>query len=183
MSTSRWSLDGKVALVTGATRGIGYAIAREYLERGASVFFTARRQEELDAAESSLSAYGRVVTMAASAGDAVAIEASASACVEQLGTIDILVNNAATNPSPDRSSRLTWPRSTSSGVNLVGPLLVRDERGTVDEIEFAGMVPLDVEVGQRHRSRCNERRIRRTGKRHFSISHVNSQWNSGPTSE
>lgn len=124
MSRSRWSLEGRVAFVTGATRGIGYEIAKEYLEHGASVFLTARRQEELDAAGSSLSAYGRVVTMAASAGDADAIEASASACVEQLGSIDILVNNAATNPQygPLIEADLASMHKVWT-VNLVGPLL------------------------------------------------------------
>lgn len=124
MSTYRWSLEGKVALVTGATRGIGYAIAKEYLEHGASVFLTARRQEELDEAQASLSAYGSVRTMAASAGDAEAIEASAIACVDQLGSIDILVNNAATNPQYgpliDADCGVIDKVWT---VNLMGPLL------------------------------------------------------------
>lgn len=124
MSTSRWSLEGRVALVTGATRGIGYAIAREYLEHGASLFLTARRQDELDAAKSSLSAYGRVLTMAASAGDSDAIEASVSACVEEFGSIDILVNNAATNPQygPLIEANLASINKVWK-VNLVGPLL------------------------------------------------------------
>lgn len=122
--SDRWSLHGKVALITGATRGIGYAIAEEFLRHGCSVFITARRSAELDEAKLALSELGVVETMAASAGDPEMIEASVARCLEVFGSIDVLVNNAATSaqygPLIDADMdgvKKTWD------VNLFGPML------------------------------------------------------------
>lgn len=119
----RWTLEGKVALVTGGTRGIGLAIAREMLEHGAAVFVTARRKDELDEVQRRLSRVGVVETMVASAGRMDDIDASAHACVDKLGAIDVLVNNAATNPqfgplleADFGAIEKVW------AVNLLGPL-------------------------------------------------------------
>jgi NAD(P)-dependent dehydrogenase (short-subunit alcohol dehydrogenase family) len=89
-------LDGKVALVTGASKGIGLAIAREMADSGASVMISSRRAEALDAAAAEIS--GEVATYVANAGDPDAALACVTATVERFGGLDILVNNAATNP-------------------------------------------------------------------------------------
>ena len=89
-------LDGKVALVTGASRGIGRAIAGAYAEAGARVMISSRKQDALDEAAATMA--GHVATFAAHAGHPDEIEACVGACVERLGGLDILVNNAATNP-------------------------------------------------------------------------------------
>jgi NAD(P)-dependent dehydrogenase (short-subunit alcohol dehydrogenase family) len=89
-------LDGKVALVTGASKGIGLAIAREMADSGASVMISSRRAEALDAAAAEIS--GEVATYVANAGDPDAPLACVTATVERFGGLDILVNNAATNP-------------------------------------------------------------------------------------
>jgi len=89
-------LDGKVALVTGASKGIGRAIAAAMAEAGARVMISSRKEDQLKEAASSMS--GEVSWYAANAGDPEAAEACVAATVERLGGLDILVNNAATNP-------------------------------------------------------------------------------------
>ena len=94
-------LDGKVALITGASKGIGEAIAATYAAAGAAVMISSRKQDALDAAAAEIRAAtprATVVTFAANAGDPDQAEACVAATLEQLGSLDILVNNAATNP-------------------------------------------------------------------------------------
>lgn len=89
-------LDGKVALVTGASKGIGKAIAAGMAAAGASVMISSRKQDALEAAAAEMD--GDVSVFAANAGDLDAARACVDATVERFGGIDILVNNAATNP-------------------------------------------------------------------------------------
>ncbi|HZI38702.1 MAG TPA: SDR family oxidoreductase [Acidimicrobiia bacterium] len=92
-------VDGKVALVTGATRGIGRAIAESLVAAGAAVCVTARKQDELDETVTMLrAAGGQATAFAGSASNPEAVEAGVAHCVAELGGLDILVNNAATNP-------------------------------------------------------------------------------------
>ncbi|HXQ60016.1 MAG TPA: SDR family oxidoreductase [Acidimicrobiales bacterium] len=92
-------LDGKVALVTGGSRGIGRAIAGRFAEAGAHVMLVSRKADALaDAAQSMAGLDGEVAWQAANAGDPEAAEACVAATVERFGSLDILVNNAATNP-------------------------------------------------------------------------------------
>ena len=91
-------LDGKVALVTGASRGIGLAIAADLLARGASVTITARKPDELAAAAEGLGAPDRVLARPGNAGDAEARAATVAEIVERFGRLDVLVNNTGINP-------------------------------------------------------------------------------------
>jgi NAD(P)-dependent dehydrogenase (short-subunit alcohol dehydrogenase family) len=95
-------LEGKTALITGASRGIGLAMARRFLEAGASVMLTSRKAEDLAAAMSGLVDGGakpdRVAWQAAHVADDDQSEAAVAATVERFGGLHILVNNAGTNP-------------------------------------------------------------------------------------
>ena len=90
-------LAGKVAIVTGAGRNIGRAIARQLAAAGASVAVNARsNQAEADAVVREIEAAGgKAMAVLADVGDAAAVEAMAQAALKRFGRIDILVNNAA----------------------------------------------------------------------------------------
>ncbi|MDT7572316.1 MAG: hypothetical protein QOE05_2490 [Actinomycetota bacterium] len=89
--------EGRVALITGGTRGIGLGIAQELVDRGARVVVTARKQEELDKVVAEL---GDDVAAAArgSADDEEHQAAAVAFAIERFGRLDHLVNNAAVNP-------------------------------------------------------------------------------------
>jgi NAD(P)-dependent dehydrogenase (short-subunit alcohol dehydrogenase family) len=98
------SLAGRAALVTGASRGIGRAIAAELLVRGASVTITGRKVPELAAAAADLVAgpaggdAARVIAVPGNAGDAAARAEAVDATVATFGGLAVLVNNAGVNP-------------------------------------------------------------------------------------
>ncbi len=92
-------MDGKAALVTGGSRGIGLALARRLAEAGADVLISSRREDGLKAAAAELEGLsGRVELFAAHAGDPEQAEACIDAAISAFGRLDVLVNNAATNP-------------------------------------------------------------------------------------
>jgi NAD(P)-dependent dehydrogenase (short-subunit alcohol dehydrogenase family) len=123
------NLNGKVALVTGASKGIGLAIARAYAGNGATVVLTARKQQGLDEAVATIKANatdGSVEThaIAAHAGDPDAAAAAVGETIERYGRLDVLVNNAATNPHMGRLIDVDLPRwDKTFEVNLRGPLV------------------------------------------------------------
>jgi NAD(P)-dependent dehydrogenase (short-subunit alcohol dehydrogenase family) len=89
-------LDGKVALVTGGSKGIGKAIAAAYAASGARVMISSRKADVLEAAAAEMD--GEVAWHAANAGDPEATAGCVAATMDRFGSVDILVNNAATNP-------------------------------------------------------------------------------------
>ena len=89
--------EGKVALITGASRGIGYAIAERIVAEGGSVVITARKPEVLDAAVATLGPRARGV--AGRADDAEHRAAVYALIAEHFGHLDHLVNNAGINPA------------------------------------------------------------------------------------
>jgi NAD(P)-dependent dehydrogenase (short-subunit alcohol dehydrogenase family) len=99
-AASRFDLSGRVALVTGASRGIGSAIATALVEQGAHVVLSSRKQADLDAEAARINALfpDRALAIAAHSGRPEDLERLVKTAIEHAGHIDILVNNAATNP-------------------------------------------------------------------------------------
>ena len=89
-------LDGKVALITGGSRGIRLATAKRFAEVGARVMITSRKEEALEKATNEIP--GEAAWFVANAGEPDQAKACVEATMERFGSIDILVNNAGTNP-------------------------------------------------------------------------------------
>jgi NAD(P)-dependent dehydrogenase (short-subunit alcohol dehydrogenase family) len=115
-------LRGKKALVTGASKGIGKAIATGMAEAGASVMLSSRKQHQLEAAAAEID--GETAVYAANAGDIDAADACVAATIERFGRLDILVNNAAANPYYGATLDVDpGAYQKTFDVNLRGPLL------------------------------------------------------------
>ena len=120
---SRFDLTGRVALVTGASRGIGSAIAEALAEQGAQVVLSSRKQADLDEEAARINATypERAWPIAAHAGRPEDLERLVKSVMERFAHIDILVNNAATNPyvGPVLGAEMTaWDKTFE--VNLRG---------------------------------------------------------------
>ena len=87
-------LNGKVAIITGATGGIGEATAKRFLEEGASVMLVGRSAEKLGETRERLSAFNDLATSVADATDEQATAAAVAATIEAFGGVDILLANA-----------------------------------------------------------------------------------------
>ena len=128
---NRFSMKGRNAIVTGATRGIGLAIARGFLESGATVTLCGRKQEGLDAALTDLVDHASsVLGVAAHVGKVDDIERLIAAAEERFGAVNTLVNNAGTNPyyGPIAESE-DWAWDKTMDVNLRGPYLLSRRMG------------------------------------------------------
>jgi 3-hydroxybutyrate dehydrogenase len=86
-------LDGKTAVVTGGTRGIGFGIAQAFLREGANVLLTGRSEEKGAKALAELGASGRAAFFSGDATDRASVDAALDTAVSRFGQLDILVNN------------------------------------------------------------------------------------------
>ncbi len=148
-----FNLTGKVALITGASKGIGEAIARFYAAFGAKVVINSRKQEELDTVASSIrEAGGECTGIAANAGDIKACQLLIEKVISVYGGLDILVNNAATNPTygPLLTSE-EWAFDKIMNVNVKAPFALanlahphmknRDGGSIINISSIAGLTP------------------------------------------
>ena len=155
MAAASLSLEGKVALVTGASKGIGRAIAAAYADAGASVMLSSRKQDALDEAAATMT--GTVATFAANAGEPEQADACVQATVERFGRLDVLVNNAATNPHMGPVIDVDLPRYDKTfQVNLRGPLVwtqaawrasMQAQGGSVINVVSTGGIRHDSSIG------------------------------------
>ncbi len=142
MGKNLFSLEGKVAIVTGASRGLGKAIALGYGEAGANVVVAARNAEALEQV---------VADLEQSAGGGFAVQCDVSQeqdllnlvarTMERYGRIDILVNNAGISPWVTWSHEVTsdmWSKMLQ--INLVAPFLLAREVGKVMMQQKSGRI-------------------------------------------
>src|SRR4051794_10379450 len=115
------SLSGKVAVVTGASRGIGKAIAKGFADAGGKVMLSSRKREGLEAAAADIG--GDVDVFPAHAGKPEDAVARIDATIERFGGLDVLVNNAGANPYYGFTLGVDEARYDKTfEVNLRGPL-------------------------------------------------------------
>jgi len=121
-----FKLDGKIALVTGASRGIGESIALTLAEYGATCLLVSRKIEGLQAVQEKIRARGGAAeVMACNMGELDQIQALFKQVKDRFGRLDILVNNAATNPyfgPMQGASESAWDKTLA--VNLKGPFFM-----------------------------------------------------------
>jgi NAD(P)-dependent dehydrogenase (short-subunit alcohol dehydrogenase family) len=124
--------EGKVAVVTGASRGIGHAIAVAFAAEGAKVVLTSRKQEALDAVAADINRRhpGAATALACHMGDPAKVAELVETTCDRVGIPDILVNNAGTNPyfgpmvdAPD------WAWDKTFNVNARGSFVAACEVG------------------------------------------------------
>jgi NAD(P)-dependent dehydrogenase (short-subunit alcohol dehydrogenase family) len=149
------SLHGKVALVTGASRGIGKAIAAEMVASGAKVMLCSRKLDGLQAAAADIG--GDVEVFAANTGDPQAGRECVLATIERFGGLDILVNNAAANPYSGPTLGIDESRYDKTfQVNLRGPvfwsqaawdLAMRDKPGVIINVASVGGLRAEAGLG------------------------------------
>lgn len=139
---SRFELDGKVAIITGASKGIGAAIATGLAEFGAKVVVSSRKQEAVDEVSRRLNSEGWSSTaIACHVGDQEQCELLVNRTVEIYGRVDILINNAAVNPFYGPVEQMDLPayqKIQSINVeallrlsNLVFPHMKRQGQGSI----------------------------------------------------
>jgi len=158
MDLSRFSLEGKVSLVTGGSRGIGRAIALALADAGADVAVSSRKLPDLEAVADELQQKG-VKSMAVASHIAKGEESRAlvDRVKGEWGKIDILVNNAGTNPYYGPLLEVEeWAWDVTMNVNLKGPFLlsqvvagVMKEQGGGSIINIAsimGIVPSELGI-------------------------------------
>jgi NAD(P)-dependent dehydrogenase (short-subunit alcohol dehydrogenase family) len=155
-------LSGKVAIVTGASRGIGLAIATTMAEHGANVVITSRKNEAAEAAAQSVGP--QAVGYQAHATD----ESAAASCVgftlERFGRLDVLVNNAGTNPAFGRLVDVDYARfAKTMDVNAWAPVLwtavawrgcMEEHGGVVVNTASLGGLVVAPELGAYHASKA-----------------------------
>jgi NAD(P)-dependent dehydrogenase (short-subunit alcohol dehydrogenase family) len=145
------SLEGKTALVTGASRGIGKAIAAEFAASGANVMLSSRKQDALEAAAAEIAASGapgETAVFAANAGNLEAAGECVRATIERFGGLDILVNNAATNPYYGRTLGVDASRYDKTfEINLKAPLFWSQEAWNASFKDRPGVIVNIASVG------------------------------------
>ena len=135
-------LDGKVALVTGANRGIGRGIAEGLAAEGAAVVMTARDAKLLDEATQAMTATGAtVLAVAADVTSEAQVQSVFAQTMERFGRLDLLVNNAGTwvGYGPiDQMTLESW--ETVMAVNLRGPFLCTREAMRIMKAQGGGRI-------------------------------------------
>ena len=158
MSIKRFSLEGKVALITGGSRGIGRAIALAFADAGADVAISSRKLPALEAVAEEIKNKGRKsIALACHIARPEDSESLVEKVKSEWGKINILVNNAGTNPyyGPLLEAE-EWAWDVTMNVNLKGPFLLsqlvakvmREQGGgsIINIASIAGIIPSELNI-------------------------------------
>lgn len=149
-----FDMSGKVALITGATRGLGYAMAKAFADQGADIVVSSRKLEPCQQVASEIEAMGRrALPYACHVGHWNEVDGLVNAAYERFGHVDVLINNAGiapVAPSPIETSEDLIDKILAVNFKgpfrlmaLVGPRMVTAKRGSIINITSAGaMRPL-----------------------------------------
>jgi NAD(P)-dependent dehydrogenase (short-subunit alcohol dehydrogenase family) len=149
------SLQGKTALVTGGSRGIGKAIAATFVRCGANVMIVSRKKDSLRATAAEIG--GNIAYVAANTGDVDSAESVVEQTLAKFGAIDIFVNNAATNPYAGPMMEVDQSRYDKTfQVNLRGPVFwtqsvwnhwMKDHPGVIVNVASIGGLRTEASLG------------------------------------
>lgn len=156
MDMTMYDLTGKVAIITGSTRGIGNAIAKLMAKNGAAVVITGRKQEACDKVAAEIEAEGgKAIGVATSVDDPASRENLVKTTVEKLGRIDILVNNAGITRDTllMRMTEQQWDlvmqvnlKSAFNFTHAVTPVMMKQRSGSI--ISLSSVVGINGNAGQ-----------------------------------
>jgi len=158
MALAKFSLEGKVALVTGGSRGIGRAIALAFADAGADVAISSRKLPDLEGVAEEIKAKGsRSMALTSHIAKIEDSQTLVEKVKSEWGRIDILVNNAGTNPyyGPLLDAE-EWAWDVTMNVNLKGPFLLsqlvarvmREQGGgsIINIASIAGIIPSELNI-------------------------------------
>jgi NAD(P)-dependent dehydrogenase (short-subunit alcohol dehydrogenase family) len=158
MPIANFDLTNRIAIISGASRGNGEAIARGFVEQGATVVITARKQENLEKVAASINkSGGKAVPIVCHGGKSIEMKALFTRVEQELGGLDILVNNVATNPyygpaveAPESTIDKTFEVNLKGFylmIQLAARLMKKRGGGSIINISsIAGIRPLAGEV-------------------------------------
>ena len=148
---SQFDLTGKVAIITGSSRGIGLASARELAEHGAKIVISSRKQDACDMVAAELNARhgdGTAIAIAANISDKAGLQYLVDETRVQFGRIDILVCNAASNPyygpqagiADDQFRKILDNNSVSNHwlIQMVAPEMLERRSGSIIIVSSIG---------------------------------------------
>jgi NAD(P)-dependent dehydrogenase (short-subunit alcohol dehydrogenase family) len=178
-----FDLSGKVAIVTGSSRGIGRAIAEEMAAHGATVVISSRKQDACEeVAEAIKASGGKAIAIAASISDKEALKELATRTLAELGRVDVLVCNAASNPyygpmagiTDDQFRKILDNNVLSNHwlVQLIAPQMVERGEGSIIIVSSIGGLSSSTVIGAYNISKAADFQLARNLAAEFGPSGV-----------